>query len=103
MAKKKTTKKTSSNREPKPGNKRYRRSESELIADLESRIEELRVRQAQRELKQDAGFRAAINADRSIQRAEKACRKAGHTKLANALKAAHFSLAPHLTVDSLGE
>jgi hypothetical protein len=101
MAQRKASRKkaTSKKRAPKPGRKRYRRSEEELISDLERKIEDLRLRQRARELKGDPGFKAAFAADRALIRAEQSCRKAGHAKLANALKAAHIALQPHLNLE----
>ncbi|MBK9386821.1 MAG: hypothetical protein IPN34_18560 [Planctomycetes bacterium] len=88
-------------REPKPGNKRYRRTEEELIADLQAKIQELERKKAMKSLKGDAGLKAAINADKALKRAAEACRKAKHLKLANALQAAHLALEPHLNVEAL--
>jgi hypothetical protein len=90
-------------REPKPGNKRYRRTEEELIKDLQAKIADLERKKALKGLKDDPGLRAAINADKALRRAAEACRKAKHVKLANALQAAHLALEPHLNVEALSE
>lgn len=90
-------------RAPKPGNKRYRRTEEELIKDLETKIAELQRKKQLKSLKTDPGLRSAITADKALKRAADACRKHGHLKLANALQAAHLALEPHLSVDSLAD
>ena len=90
---------TAKKRAPKPGRKRYRRTEAELIEDLEKKIEALKKRQGARKLRKDPSFKAAMQAARSLVKAEQLCRKADYVKLANALKAAHLSLKPHLKLD----
>lgn len=94
---------SASKRQPKPGNTRYRRTEEELIKDLEAKIAELHRKAQLKTLKTDPGLRAAINADKALKRAADACRKAKHTKLANALQAAHLAIEPHLNVESLAQ
>lgn len=51
--------------EPAPG-KRIRRSEEQLIADLESKIQRLKTRVAARAVKKDPSLRHTTNAVRSI-------------------------------------
>lgn len=101
--KKEDTESATSKREPKPGNKRYRRTEEELIKDLEAKIADLQRKKHLKSLKTDPGLRAAINADKALKRAADACRKHQHIKLANALQAAHLALEPHLNVDSIAD
>ena len=60
MAKKKTK------RDPKPGMKRYRRTDDELIDDLKAQIEALKQRKAARELKESPAAKQAIQAYRAV-------------------------------------
>jgi hypothetical protein len=75
---------------------RHRRSEDELINDLQKKIEALKQRKETRQLKGDQNIKRAIAAHRALVRAERLCGEAGHVKLANALKAAHLALRPHV-------
>ena len=54
MAKKAATKKKASKRAPKAGNKRYRRTDDELIEDLKRKIEEVKARAAAKKLKEQS-------------------------------------------------
>jgi molecular chaperone GrpE (heat shock protein) len=83
MAKKKSSR--SSNREPAPGNKRYRRTDEELISDLKKKLEEVKNRQEARKLKQSASMSATLAVVRSIDRALATAEKEGDTAVRHAL------------------
>ena len=67
MAKKKS--KVSKNRAPKEGNKRYRRTDEELIKDLQERIQQVKSRQKARDVQKSPTIKAASAALKSIDRA----------------------------------
>jgi hypothetical protein len=63
MAKKKTK------RTPKEGNTRYRRTDEELIQDLQNRIHEVKTRQKTRDMQRSPSIKAAATALKGIDRA----------------------------------
>ncbi len=67
MAKKRSQKVV--DRQPRPGKKRYRRSDEEMIEDLERKLEEIKVRQEARQLKESPAVRSALGVVRAIDRA----------------------------------
>lgn len=67
MAKKKS--KVASKRAPKDGNKRYRRTDEELIQDLQSRIMEVKNRQKARDVQKSPAIKAAATALKAVDRA----------------------------------
>lgn len=69
MAKKKTKSASASKRSPKPGNKRYRRTDEELIRDLQQRIQDVKARQKARDVQKSPSMKAASAALKALDRA----------------------------------
>ncbi len=67
MAKKKS--KVATKRAPKEGNKRYRRTDEELIADLQTRIQEVKARQKARDVQKSPSVKSLAAALKAVDRA----------------------------------
>ena len=83
----------SDERQPKAGNKRYRRTDEELIADLQKRIEELKVKKAAKKLKASPASAQANNAYRSLTKGIELCEGPDDADLKRALSEAQRTLA----------
>jgi len=94
-------KKKKAARKPAPGNKRYRRSDEELIADLKDRIKELKDRQGSRELKKSAAYKASHSAVKYIDKALTAAAEEGQSALRHALADARRPIAAHLETQGM--
>ena len=99
MAKKNSQKTVS--REPLPGKKRYRRTDEELIADLKQKLDDLRVRQESRALKESPAVRSAIAVVRAIDRALEEAAEANETALRHVLADCRKPLAEYLESSGL--
>ena len=82
-------------RTPKPGKQRYRRTDEELIADLQKRIEDLKDRKAAKKLKASPASKQASNAYRALTKGIELCDGADDAELKRALSAAQRTLAEH--------
>lgn len=82
-------------RKPKPGKKRYRRSDDELIADLQKRIEDLKKRKAAKSIKTDPAAKDTNAAFRALTKAVESAKKSSDTELKRALSAAQRTLAEY--------
>lgn len=89
MAKKKPVPK----RKPKPGNTRYRRSDEELIADLQKRIEALKQRKEAKKLKATPASRQANTAYRALTKGIEMAEGPENAELKRALSEAQRTLA----------
>lgn len=83
------------NRKPKPGKQRYRRTDEELIADLQKRIDELKTRKAAKSLKASPASKQASNAYRALTKGIELCGGAEDADLKRALSEAQRTLAEH--------
>ena len=86
---------TKAKRAPKPGNTRYRRSDEELIQDLQKRIEELKARKAVKKLKASPASNQANNAYRALTKGIDMCKGAEDAELKRALSEAQRTLADY--------
>jgi hypothetical protein len=93
--------KKSASRKPAPGNKRYRRSDDEMIADLKERIKELKNRADSRELKKSAAYKASHSAVKYIDKALEAAAEEGQSALRHALADARKPIAAHLEAQGI--
>lgn len=82
-------------RKPKPGNKRYRRSDEELIADLQKKIDDIKARKAAKKLKASPASKQATNAYRALTKGIELCDGVGDADLKRALSEAQRTLAEH--------
>ena len=82
-------------RQRKPGKQRYRRTDEELIADLQKRIDELRSRKAAKKLKASPASKQASNAYRALTKGIELCEGVGDADLKRALSEAQRTLAEH--------
>ncbi len=80
-------------RKPKEGNSRYRRSDEELIQDLQKRIEDLKTRKAAKEIKKDPAAKEATSAFRALTRAVDKSKDSADADLKRALSEAQRVLA----------
>lgn len=78
------------------GAKRKRRSDVELIADLQERIRQVKARQAARDIQKSPSMKGAIAALRAIDRALETAGAAGDTALRHALADSRKPLAEFL-------
>ena len=83
-----------------PGNspdaRRRRRSDEELIADLQDKIREVRTRAATREMKKSPAMKAAIAALKAIDKGLEAAATENQSRLRHALADARKPLVEHL-------
>ena len=99
MAKKKskaTTKKAASKRAPKPGNKRYRRTDEELIRDLQQRIQDVKARQKARDVQKSPSIKAASSTLKAIDRALSVAESEEDNTMRRVLADARKPIAAHL-------
>jgi len=82
-------------RKPKPGKQRYRRTDEELIQDLQKRIEDLKTRKAAKEIKKDPASKEATSAFRALTRAVDKSKDSGDADLKRALSEAQRVLAEY--------
>lgn len=82
-------------RQPKPGKQRYRRSDEELIQDLQKRIEELKNRKAAKEIKKDPTSKEATAAFRALTKAVEKSKDSSDAELKRALSEAQRILAEY--------
>ena len=82
-------------RKPKEGMQRYRRTDAELIADLEKKIAELKVRKATKALKASPAAAQANNAYRALTKGIDLCQGSDDSDLKRALSGAQRTLADH--------
>jgi hypothetical protein len=82
-------------RKPKPGKTRYRRSDEELIADLQKRIEDLKQRKAAKEMKADPAQKDASAAFRALTKAVDAAKGSADSDLKRALSESQRVLAEY--------
>lgn len=82
-------------REPRPGKQRYRRTDEELIADLQKRIEALKNRKAAKSLKASPASKQASNAYRALTKGIEMCDGTDDADLKAALSLAQRTLAEH--------
>ena len=85
----------SDDRKPKAGNKRYRRTDEEIIADLQKRIEDLKVKKAAKKLKASPASAQANNAYRALTKGIELCEGVDDADLKRALSEAQRTLAGH--------
>lgn len=105
MAKKKskaTTKKATSKKAPKPGNKRYRRTDEELIKDLQERIQEVKARQKARDVQKSPSIKAATSALKAIDRALAVSEEEQDNIIRRVLADARKPVATHLQKIGVG-
>jgi hypothetical protein len=88
-----TPKKAVLKRKPKPGKTRYRRSDNELIADLQKRIEDLKQRKAAKKLKASPATAQANNAYRALTKGVEMAGGVENADLRRALSEAQRTLA----------
>ena len=79
----------------KAGKQRYRRTDEELIADLQKRIEELKNRKATKKLKASPASKQASNAYRALTKGIELCDGADDADLKRALSESQRTLAEH--------
>jgi hypothetical protein len=98
------TKKKAKKRAPKkvkqktaPARRQTRRSDEDLIADLQAKISDVRNRAKTREMKRSPAFKAAIASLRNIDRALDVAAEQGETLLRHALAESRKGLAAFLT------
>ena len=89
------------NRDPKPGNKRYRRSDDELIADLKKKIADLEVRKAAKKLKKSPASAQANNAYRALTKGIELCGGPEDAELKRALSASQRTLAEYFETQGI--
>lgn len=82
-------------RKPKPGNTRYRRTDEELIQDLQKRIEDLKKRKAAKEVKADPAAKEATTAFRALTRAVDKAKAGSDADLKRALSESQRVLAEY--------
>lgn len=82
-----------SSRTPKPGKQRYRRTDEELIADLQKRIEDIKGRKAAKKLKASPASKQATNAYRALTKGIELCDGAEDADLKRSLSEAQRTLA----------
>ena len=82
-------------RKPKPGKKRYRRSDEELIADLQKRIEDLKKRKTAKTVKADPAAKDMNAAFRALTKAVESAKKSSDADLKRALSGAQRTLAEY--------
>ena len=92
---------TTEARTPKPGKQRYRRTDEELIADLQKRIEDLKNRKATKKLKASPASGQASNAYRSLTKGIELCDGADDAELKRALSEAQRTLAEHFETQGI--
>ncbi|MFT6830303.1 MAG: cell division septum initiation protein DivIVA [Planctomycetota bacterium] len=80
-------------RTPKPGKQRYRRSDEELIQDLQKRIEDLKKRKVEKEIKKDPSSKEATSAFRALTKAVEKSKDSADAELKRALSEAQRILA----------
>jgi uncharacterized protein YqeY len=79
---------------PRPNTKtRHRRTEAELIAALQAKIEMLEHRKRMREVKQDPTLKLADKLVRQLKKAEGTFLESGRFDLSNAAKASAISIS----------
>lgn len=83
------------NREPKPGNTRYRRSPDEMIADLKKKIEEIEKRKAAKAVKADPAAKEANAAFRALTKAVEKAKESSDADLKRALSESQRVLAEY--------
>jgi hypothetical protein len=88
-------------RDPRPGKKRHRRTDEELIADLKRKLDLLKDRHEARQLKESPAIRAAIAVIRAIDRAEKHAAAHHESALRHVLADCRKPLAEHLESSGL--
>ena len=94
MAKKKS--KVAAKRAPKEGNKRYRRTDDELIKDLQARIQEVKNRQKARDLQKSPTIKATAAALKAVDRALAIAEEADDNVVRHVLADARRPLAAYL-------
>ncbi|MEM9382699.1 MAG: hypothetical protein AAGB93_22285 [Planctomycetota bacterium] len=82
-------------RKPKPGKSRYRRTDEELIADLQQRIEDLKKRKAAKEIKADPAAKEANAAFRALTKAVEKAKESADADLKRALSESQRVLAEY--------
>lgn len=82
-------------RDPKPGKKRYRRTDDEMIVDLRKQIAELERRKSQKELKSDPDHKDANAAFRALTKAVDSVKSPDNADLKRALSEAQRILAEY--------
>lgn len=88
-------------RNPKPGNKRYRRTDDELIADLKKKISDLEKRKAAKSIKADPAAKEANTAFRALTRAVDKAKGSSDADLKTALSSAQRILADYFEAKGL--
>ena len=86
---------TMAQRKPKAGKTRYRRTDEELIADLQKRIEELKQRKAAKKVKADPAAKEMNAAFRALTKAVENSKKSSDAELKRALSGAQRILAEY--------
>lgn len=82
-------------RKPKAGKTRYRRTDEELIADLQKRIEDLKQRKAAKKVKADPAAKEMNAAFRALTKAVENSKKSSDADLKRALGGAQRTLAEY--------
>ena len=90
--------KTATKREPKPGNKRYRRTPEEQIADLKAQIEKVKSRAAAKKAKASPELKHTLEAVRQIDKALETAKDRTHR---SALSESRDALAGYLKLEGL--
>jgi hypothetical protein len=94
--KKDTDSPSNAGRKPKDGNKRHRRTDEELIRDLQERIAELKNRKAAKQLKQSAAMKKTLTIASGLSKAIALAVEEGDTALQRSLTEGHRAIATHL-------
>ena len=90
--------KTATKREPKPGNKRYRRTPEEMVADLQAQIEKVKRRAAAKKAKASPELKHTLEAVRQIDKALGTAKDKTHK---GALSEARDALAGYLKLEGV--
>lgn len=88
--------KKAANREPAPGNKRYRRSDDELIADLKAKIAQLKARADTKKLKESPSVKRTLTLVRTLDKALEDAQAEKNTELRRVLHEARQPIADYL-------
>ena len=101
MARKAVKKKMAPKRAPKPGKTRYRRSDDEMIADLQRQIEELKQRKKAKEVKASPASKQATAALRALMKGVEMCEGPQDAELKRVLSEAQRVVAGYFEAQGL--
>ena len=86
---------TMTDRTPRPGKTRYRRTDEELIVDLQKKIDALKVRKAAKKLKASPASNQANSAYRALTKGIQLCAGVEDAELKRALSESQRTLADY--------